>query len=289
MHNGFGYSYLILFINFTHMNFTFTTLLLLLLSFSSCSQTTKVKIPEKIVYDFSCMETDEFSSFISFGSDLEKDLLSVLGVPVSVKEEMEVGDSTIAQLRTEENLIESGSDYTRVKGLLAKLTSHIKKPKGFTYQIFLLNSAEINAFTVGGKIFFTTAMIDFCKSDDEIACIIGHEIAHNELGHINEGISRLKTAGRFGEIGQISSAVASLATTSFNQKNEAHSDFIGIDLAYAAGYNGCASAELWIRMKTQEGDHTGIDTFFSSHPFSEKREACVKHHIDSNYAVNCGN
>lgn len=235
------------------------------------------------------METDEVSSLINFGSDLEKSLLSALGDPVSIKEEMEVGDSTLAQLRKDGNIIESGKDYTRVKDILAKLTLHIKKPKGFTYQIFLLNSNEINAFTVGGKIFFTTAMINFCKSDDEIACIIGHEIAHNELGHINEGISRLKTAGRFGEIGQMSSAVASLATTSFNQKNEAHSDFIGIDLAYAAGYNGCAGAELWKRMKKQEGDHTGIDTFFSSHPFSEKREACTKQHIKSNYLVNCGN
>lgn len=273
----------------TAMNYNFTVFVILIFSFSSCSQTTKVKIPESIKYDFSCMETDEVSSFINFGSDIEKGLLGAFGDPVSINEEIEVGDSTLVELKKDGNIIESGADYTRVKGIMAKLIPYIKNPKGFTYQLFLLKSTEINAFTIGGKIFFTTAMISFCKSDDEIACIVGHEIAHNELGHINEGISRLKTAGRFGEIGQMSSAVASLATTSFNQKNEAHSDFIGIDLAYAAGYNGCAGSELWKRMKKQEGDHSGIDTFFSSHPFSEKREACTKQHVKSNYLVNCGN
>jgi predicted Zn-dependent protease len=262
-------------------------LFVVLLSLTSCSQAPQVRIPEKIVYDFSCMEEDEISSFINFGSDLEKELLGTFGDPVSIEEEIECGDSTLVQMRKEGNLISTGSDYVRVKTILQKLTVKIKDPRGFSYSIYLLKSEDINAFTVGGKIFFTTAMLAFCNSDDEIACIVGHEIAHNELGHINEGISRLKTAGRFGEIGQMSSAVASLATTSFNQKNEAHSDFIGIDLAYAAGYNGCAGAELWKRMKKQEGDHTGIDTFFSSHPFSEKREICTKNHIVSNYKVEC--
>jgi predicted Zn-dependent protease len=271
------------------MNYNFTVLILLLLSFSSCSQTTKVKIPEKIVYDFSCMETDDISSFINMGSDLEKDLLGTFGDPVTIEEEVECGDSTLVQMKKEGNVSQVGAHYQRVKVVLNKLTPKIKDARGFNYSVYLLESEELNAFTIGGKIFFTTAMIDFCESDDEIACIIGHEIAHNELGHINDGISRLKTAGRFGEVGQMSSAVASLATTSFNQKNEAHSDFIGIDLAYAAGYNGCAGAELWKRMKKQEDGHTGIDTFFSSHPFSEKREACTKQHIKSNYLVNCGN
>lgn len=262
-------------------------LFVILTSFTSCSQTPKVKIPEKIVYDFSCMEEDEISSFINMGSDLEKELLGAFGDPVTLEEEIECGDSTLVQKKKEGNVSQVGAHYQRVKGVLNKLTPKIKDARGFNYSIYLLESEELNAFTIGGKIFFTSAMINFCESDDEIACIIGHEIAHNELGHINDGISRLKTAGRFGEFVQMSSAIASLVTTSFNQKNEAHSDFIGIDLAYAAGYNGCASTALWSRMKAQESSKTGLDTFFSSHPFSSKREACTNNHVISNYKVEC--
>ena len=262
-------------------------LYILLISFTSCSQAPQVRIPEKIVYDFSCMEEDDISSFINFGSDIEKELLQTLGDPVTLAEEVECGDSTLAELKKEGNIMLSGTDYQRVKNILSKLTPKIKAAKGYSYQVYVVNSQEINAFTIGGKIFINTAMISFCKSDDELACIIGHEIAHNELGHINDGISRLKTAGNFGEVGQMSSAIASMATTSFNQKNEAHSDFVGIDLAYAAGYNGCASTILWSRMKAQEGSRQGLDTFFSSHPFSSKRETCAKQHIVSNYKVEC--
>jgi predicted Zn-dependent protease len=251
------------------------------------SQSPKVKIPENVVYDFSCMEDDEIASFINFSSDLEKELLHSFGDPVTIDEEKECGDSTLAQMQKEGTIKQTGSNYHRIKTILSNITNKISDPRGFEYSIYLLESEELNAFTIGGKIFFTTAMINFCESDDEIACIIGHEIAHNELGHINEGISRLKTAGRFGGIGQMSAAIASLATTSFNQKNEAHCDFFGIDLAYAAGYNGCASTDLWNRMKAQESDKSGLDTFFSSHPFSSKREMCANNHIHSNYKVEC--
>lgn len=262
-------------------------ILFILTSFTSCSQTPKVVIPEIILYDFSCMEDDEISSFINLGSDLEKDLLGTFGDAVSIEEEIECGDSALVQMQREGNVSQIGSSYQRIKIILNKVSIKIKEPSGFSYSIYLLESKELNAFTIGGKIFFTTAMINFCESDDEIACIIGHEIAHNELGHINEGISRLKTAGRFGEFGQMSSAVASLVTTSFNQKNEAHCDFIGIDLAYAAGYNGCASTSLWNRMKALETSSNGLESFFSSHPFSSKRETCANSHIVSNYKVEC--
>jgi len=251
------------------------------------SQNTKVQIPGVLNYDFSCIEEDDLSVLINFGSDIEKELLKNLGDPVTLSEEVDCGDSVIAELKKQGNLLQSGSDYQRIKNILSNLTPKIKMPKGFIYQIYVVNSQEINAFTIGGKIFINTAMITFCKSDDELACIIGHEIAHNELGHINDVISRLKTARNFGEVGQMSSVIASWATSSFNQKNEAHSDFVGIDLAYAAGYNGCASSILWSRMKAQEGNFQGLDTFFSSHPFSSERETCTKLHIISNYKVEC--
>jgi predicted Zn-dependent protease len=132
-------------------------------------------------------------------------------------------------------------------------------------------------------------MYNFCTSDDERACIIGHEIAHNELGHINENLSRMKTAGEFGAMGQISASAGSLLTTSFNQKNETHCDFIGIDLAHSAGFKACSSVSLWKRMMESEGKKVQLEEFFSSHPYSGKRADCSKNHLKVNYAINCQN
>jgi len=256
-------------------------ILFLLIASVSCSQ------EKKITYDFSCMEEDEISFFINLGSDFEKEILKTLGDSVSVSEEIIVGDTTLAQMKREHKISQSGIEWDALNKIILKLTPYIKNHKGFKYQIYLMESEELNAFTVGGKIFFTKGMYKFCKTADEMACIIGHEIGHNELGHINENISRIKTANNFGTIGQMSAFVGTLVTSSFNQKNEAHSDFIGIDLAVAAGYNGCASVDLWKRMKELEGEYQELNSFFSTHPYSGKRSECSKNHLKTNYSKVC--
>ncbi len=256
---------------------------MLISSFSLKSQS----VHNKVEYDFSCMDTDLFSGFINLGSDIEKNLLTSIGDTVSIKEEMVYGDSAFIDIKKQYIFITEGAQFNRIQGILKKLIAKIESPKGYNYSLYLIDSKEINAFTVGAKIYITTAMVSFCISDDEIACIIGHEIAHNELGHIRDNISRVKTARNFGVIGEVSSSFASLITTSFNQKNETHSDFVGIDMAVAAGYNGCASSQLWKRMKTLDNSTGGIDTFFNSHPYSATREVCTKNHLEINYSKNC--
>ncbi len=255
----------------------------ILVCFSSTSQT----IPDNITYDFSCMEDDIFSAFINLSSDLEKEVLGTIGDDVSVSEEMKYGDSTFSEIQKEYTILSAGIQNTRIQAVLKKLVVKIKAPAGYKYTLYLLESEEINAFTIGAKIYITTSMVKFCLSDDEIACIIGHEIAHNELGHIKEEISRIKTARNYGLVGDVSSSFASLATKSFNQKNEVHSDFIGIDIAIAAGYDGCASSGLWNRMKAIENSSMGIEVFINTHPYSFKREVCALQHIEVNYSKKC--
>lgn len=263
----------------------FTLLSFLLFCLPVFSQSNK-----SITYDFSCMESDDdWSWFINAGSEMEKEVLKNYGSPVTIQEEKAVGDSSFAEIKKKYTIVQSGEKYLNIKSILTRLVQKINKPRGFSYQIYLLESDGLNAFTIGGKIYFTTSMYNFCISDDERACIIGHEIAHNELGHINENLSRMKTAGEFGAVGQISASVGSLLTTSFNQKNETHCDFIGIDLAQSAGFKACSSVSLWKRMMESEGKKVQLEEFFSSHPYSGKRADCSKNHLKVNYAINCSN
>jgi predicted Zn-dependent protease len=133
-------------------------------------------------------------------------------------------------------------------------------------------------------------MFDFCKDEHEIACILAHEIAHNELGHIKEGISKSKTYDEYlgKHFGSFSVFVANLITLSFNQKNEAHCDMWGIDLAYRCNYLPCHTVSLWKRMKTIEGDTPDeLSAILSTHPYSGRRADCVKNHLKTNYKINC--
>jgi predicted Zn-dependent protease len=263
----------------------FNLLFCLIITISIFGQASK-----NISYDFSCMESaDDFSWFINAGSEMEKTVLKNYGSSVSIEEEQIVGDSLLMEIKKKYVVIQNDNRSIKLNSILSKLVDKINSPRGFEYQIYLIQSDELNAFTVGGKIFFTSSMYDFCISDDERACIVGHEISHNELGHINENLSRMKTAGEFGQIGQISSSIATLLTTSFNQKNETHCDFVGIDLAQAAGFKSCSSISLWERMMKSEGPNVKLGEFFSSHPYSGKRAICSKNHLKINYSINCPN
>jgi predicted Zn-dependent protease len=244
---------------------------------------------DEITYDFSCFETDVTSQGISSMSDIEQYLLGNFGVDVSVSDEMTFGKEFYEECIKNFEVIESGKDVQRLNTILQKLTNKIRTPRGISYSITLIDTNMLNAFTTGGYIFVTTEMVKFCLNDDELACIIGHEIAHNELGHINDHIKRYKTAESYlGEgLGDFSAYMGSILTTPLNQKDEAHCDMLGVDLAMAAGFKVCGCMALWKRMQEKEGEYNQILTILSSHPYSGKRAQCAKNHISVNYKISC--
>ena len=239
--------------------------------------------PENIVYDYSCLNdpNDNYETeILNAGSDITEIVLDNYGNEVSLQEEVDFGNKLYDQLQSQYEFIKYGEPLNRLKLILSQLNRSLRNPRGFDYKIFLLNSEELNAFTAGGRIYVTTTMFDFCKSYDEMACIIGHEIFHNELGHIRYGIKQASLPG---------ASIIQLISTPFNQKNETACDLHGIDLAIATGYEGCASVKLWRRMKQENdsGDYNPLENLFRSHPFSQKREDCSYHHINMNRHYSC--
>jgi pSer/pThr/pTyr-binding forkhead associated (FHA) protein/Zn-dependent protease with chaperone function len=241
---------------------------------------------KKITYDFSCLgDASDYgtSEVIDMLESADKEITKNLTEPVSLKEEIEYGELVYKDTRSQYDFVSSGKRLKNLENLLNILVSKIENSKGFRYSIYLIQSKELNAFTAGGKIFVTTGMYDFCKSNDELACVVGHEIYHNELGHINEILQKQNLLSPEGAM------VLSAITASFGQKKETHCDMKGIDLAIAAGFNACVSVELWDRMKkvSGEGDFNVLDNIFRTHPYSEKRGACNQNHILTNYKFDC--
>jgi predicted Zn-dependent protease len=260
------------------MNKLIFTFILSFLSFSLLSQ------KKKIVYDFTCME----SSATNWLSDMEKNLIDSYGSEVSLMEEKELGQTLLTECKIEYKFIESGSELHNLKKILKSLKAQIKNPKGFDYEIYYIDDKTINAFTAGGKIFFTSGMYKFCLDKNEIASIIGHEISHNELGHIKQNISKAKTYDYYlgKEFGEWTLLISNLLTMSFNQKNETHCDLVGIDLAQGAGYQSCNAVSLWKRMQIKDGPESDLN-FLSTHPYSGRRAECARFHLQKNYSINC--
>ncbi|KAK5175762.1 metalloendopeptidase [Saxophila tyrrhenica] len=131
-----------------------------------------------------------------------------------------------------------------------------------------------NAFALpGGKVFVYTGLLDFCTSDDELASILGHEIAHTICRHGMESLSRFLLWLPLYVISCVASGldpdlVALAVNVAFRYPNsrtqEAEADYIGMLLMAEAGYDPSAALDCWRRMEEQEAG-TGV-SYKSTHP-----------------------
>ena len=259
----------------------------------NASNEKNVKVPKEITYDFSCVVSEdnrEASDATDILDEMRTGVINAAGVEVSVQEEMAFGDQNHDELLQGSTVIHDDRSE-KLEQTLRALVSKIDAPRGFDYKIFLIQSDQINAWTCGGRIYFTTTMFAFTETNDEIAGIIGHEIYHNELGHINKMLKAQKISEQtFGhDFGSIASTIDGIMRSPFGKKDEAHCDFKGADLCIKTNYESCDIVELWERMSQNQGESDALTEFLSSHPLSSQRRDCLKNHLRNNYQINCGN
>ena len=148
------------------------------------------------------------------------------------------------------------------------------------WSVAVLDEPALNAWCMpGGKMAIYTGVVHkLALSDDEIAQIMGHEIAHALLGHGRERMSRamaMQGGVLLGSIvaGQDLSAltpVADIALTLPNSRTgETEADRYGIELAARAGYDPRAAVRLWEKMGAASGN--GPPQFLSTHPSPDNR------------------
>ena len=156
------------------------------------------------------------------------------------------------------------------------------------WEVNLIKSPELNANCgPGGKIIFYSGIIEKLKlTDDEIAAIMGHEMAHALREHSREAMSKAygvqmakQGAGALLGLGSDSLAIADAAVQygmmlPNSRGNENEADLIGLELAARAGYNPNAAVSLWQKMARAGGG--APPEFMSTHPSSSSRIASVQ-------------
>ncbi|MDP3187463.1 MAG: M48 family metallopeptidase [Limnobacter sp.] len=151
------------------------------------------------------------------------------------------------------------------------------------WEVNVIESDQLNAWCMaGGKIAFYSALIEKLQlTDDEIAAIMGHEIAHALREHSRERISQqlatsvgldLLSAG-FG-LSRGASDLAGMAANvaislPYGRSHEVESDRIGVELAARAGYNPRAAISVWQKMGKAGG--SSPPELLSTHPSPENR------------------
>ncbi len=156
----------------------------------------------------------------------------------------------------------------------------------FDWEITVFRSNELNAWAMaGGKMGFYTGLVEKLKmTDDEIATVMGHEMAHALEEH-SKSSQNFQTAATI--LGSIANATASaalgvdttdligvgtdlIATKPFSRSQETEADEIGLMLMAQAGYNPSAAPNVWVKMSQASGD-SGL-SIFSTHPSNADRK-----------------
>lgn len=159
-----------------------------------------------------------------------------------------------------------------------------KDAPGWNWEVNVIDSNELNAFCMpGGKIMFYSGLINQLKlTDEEIAVVMGHEIAHALREHSREQVSQAIAAQTALGVGTavfgLSQTTADLAgigyqafiATHFSRSDEAEADRIGLELSSRAGYNPRAGITLWQKMMNAKSGGQPPE-FLSTHPADSTR------------------
>ena len=170
--------------------------------------------------------------------------------------------------------------YLRQNGLASEV-------KNFSWEFNLVKDKQVNAFCMpGGKIVVYEGLMNLVSSDDELAVVLGHEVAHAVAKHSNERMSQ-QVLAQYGaqilnrSLSEKSTAVQKLAGTvygigaqvgvmlPFSRKHESEADYMGLILMRMAGYNPDVAVTFWQKMSA--GTTGSIPALLSTHPSDAQR------------------
>jgi len=193
---------------------------------------------------------------------------------------------TLSEAKSKGVLENNSPVAQRVKRIASRIIPEVKafRPDAaeWDWDVNVIDSPELNANAgPGGKIIFYTGLIEKLNlTDDEIAAVMGHEIAHALREHGREAMSKaygVQMATQIGSavgIGDGSLQLANmgvqyLMTLPNSRSNENEADLIGLELAARAGYNPNAAVSLWQKMAAAGG--SAPPEFLSTHPSPSNR------------------
>lgn len=276
-----------------------TSLIVFCFLFLSCDEAGEFfgkKKKKEVSYSFACLDSTFSGKPINKKLEKAGDLFRDIAVSKkSITDSMQ----TAYGKEFHQKMVEDGgfkirnnsNTQQKLNTVLKQLLATRESPSKIEYAIYILQDTMVNAFTFGGRIYITDAMLKKCEQSDALLyAIVGHEIGHSEMGHIKATIQEFEISNKiFGEDnGPAFFELKKFLTASFNQKNELEADYYGINLTNELGYDVCTAVNFWKEMASNENSYSDLEDFFRTHPFSKLRAQCLTDHIRTNFGKECG-
>ncbi|MFT6914866.1 MAG: putative Zn-dependent protease [Motiliproteus sp.] len=191
----------------------------------------------------------------------------------SRSEQISSGNAVVAELLTQEqqqgrkiNQQLDSAQYWRMIQIFDRIhsISHLSDER---WQPILIDRDSFNAFTTGGtRIVVHLGLMQQLKSDDEVAAVLAHEIAHTVANHVFEGQSLAQATS----LANSNSSARDGYKAAFTQGNEREADRIGVLYSALSGFDPLAASHIWKRQFEAQGNQRAL--FFHSHPANGDRE-----------------
>ena len=182
--------------------------------------------------------------------------------------------------RVGQKIATATEQYLRQNGMESEI-------KNFAWEFNLIKDDQVNAFCMpGGKIVVYEGLMKLVSSDDELAVVIGHEVAHAVAKHSNERMSQ-QVAAQYGaqilskSLSEKSALIQNLAGAvygvgaqygvmlPFSRTHELEADYMGLVFMAMAGYNPDVAVNFWKKMSA--GSNGNVPEFMSTHPSDAHR------------------
>jgi len=229
------------------------------------------------------------------------------GLGISVKEEEELSREFMKVVLAQYPLIKDPIIVNYVNDIGQKIVS-VLPPQPFTYHFYVINEGSYNAFaSPAGHIFINSGLLAAMQSEEELAGVIGHEIAHVSSRHISKKIERSKKisyatlAGVVAGVllgsagaGEAASAVTmgtmaagQSVALAYSRDDEAEADQVGLEYLNRAGYSARGLLTVLQKMRNKQWfGPNQIPTYLRTHPASEDRMANIDIWIAKHERVN---
>ncbi len=208
----------------------------------------------------------------TYGNDLSK--------------EIALGRKIASEIESQWPIVCDPALNARVSMIFNRLLPYVTRP--LPYYVKILDNDMLNAFCIpGGGVYVTSGLVDFVRSDGELAAILGHELTHGDKNHVmvqaqrSQKLSLATLAIIIATEGQAAAAmlagVAQIAVTNgYSRDLESEADLGGVTMIWKAGYPPAASLTVLEGLMHEQMRRPYVDPgIFMTHPTLSDRISYV--------------
>ncbi|MDC5718906.1 M48 family metallopeptidase [Vibrio europaeus] len=196
-----------------------------------------------------------------------------------------LGAQSFEQMKKELKISSDAKTNAYVQCVTDSITQHVPKQPGFdSWEVVVFDSDQVNAFALpGGKIGVYTGLLRVAVTQDQLATVIGHEIAHVLADHSNERLSQSQIANAGLQLTNIALGSSEYAQYQgatmaalglgvqygvlmpYGRTQESEADIVGLELMAKSGFDPNQSVDLWKNMAKASGGAQPPE-LLSTHP-----------------------